>query len=179
MTSEINIGGKNFIKFIDEAEIAGIVKTMAADISDLCRQDNPLFLCLLKGSFMFTADLLRALPMEADVEFVRVSSYVGMQTTGKFREWEWDSDNVKGRNVIIIEDIVDTGLTLRYIYNRLQELEVESIRIATLLLKPSAYKWDQELDFVGKEIEDKFVIGYGLDWDEVGRGLPCIYQLDE
>lgn len=174
---EITLHNKTFELFISEKEIEKIVDDIASKINTSGIK-NPLFIAVLNGSFLFAADMMKKITIpNSEISFIKLSSYEGTQTTGKVDEIIGLSQNVKGRNVIILEDIVDTGNTLEKIVELFNEKEVQSLKIATLLYKPEAYTKEIPIDFIGKYIPNKFVVGYGLDYDEIGRNLPNIYKL--
>ena len=176
---EITLHNKKFEVFISETEIAAIVHSMANNINDL-RIKDPLFISVLNGSFMFSSDIMKKITLpNTEISFVKLSSYSGTQTTGKVNELIGLGKDIKNRNVIILEDIIDTGITVEKIMSLLEKEEVLDIKVATLLFKPDAYTKDIHIDFIGKSIANDFVVGYGLDYDEIGRNLPHIYKLKE
>ena len=139
---------------------------------------NPLFIAILNGSFLFAADIIRKITIpNSEISFIKLTSYSGTNTTGKVKQLLGINGNISGRNIIILEDIIDTGVTLEKIIYLLQKENVANIKVATLLFKPNAYKKDIKIDFIGKSIPNDFVVGYGLDYDEIGRNLPHIYKL--
>ena len=132
----------------------------------------------MNGAFLFAADVMRKITISnAEISFIKLSSYEGTETTGKVDELIGVSDDISGRNIIVLEDIIDTGITLEKIISLLKKEEVADIKVATLLFKPDAYTKDIHIDFIGKSIPNDFVVGYGLDFDEIGRNLPHIYKL--
>lgn len=174
---EVTLHNKTFELFISDKEIEKIVDDIASTINTSGIK-NPLFIAVLNGSFLFAADMMKKITISnSEISFIKLSSYEGTQTTGKVDEIIGLSQNVKGRNIIILEDIVDTGNTLEKIVELFNDKEVQSLKIATLLYKPEAYTKEISIDFIGKNIPNKFVIGYGLDYDEIGRNLPHIYKL--
>ncbi len=164
---------------ISEAEIQERVKEMGAELTNRYLDKNPLFVGVLNGAFIFTADLMRACHLACEVDFVRLSSYAGLQSTGKINFVMELKTAIQNRHLIIVEDIIDTGKTLHFFIEELKKQEPASIAVATLLLKPEALEYPLDIDFLGFEIPNKFVIGYGLDYDEQGRHLNAIYQLVE
>jgi hypoxanthine phosphoribosyltransferase len=179
MNKEIDIKDKIFKIFISEDEISSIVHSMANQINNSGVED-PLFIAVLNGSFLFAADIMRKINIpNCEISFIKLSSYLGTETTGEVNELIGLGKNIRNRNVVILEDIIDTGITLEKIMSLLEKEEVADIKVATLLFKPEAYKKDIEIDFIGKSIPNDFVVGYGLDYDEIGRNLPHIYKLKE
>ena len=179
MNNKINIKDKTFEVSISDTEIATIVKTIANNIN-ATKIENPLFIAVMNGAFLFAADVMRNITIpNAEISFIKLASYSGTKTTGEVSELIGISQNIKGRNVIIIEDIIDSGITLEKIITLLKNEEVSDIKVATLLFKPKAYTKEINIDFIGKSIANHFVVGYGLDYDEIGRNLPHIYKLKE
>jgi hypoxanthine phosphoribosyltransferase len=175
----ITLHNKIFEVFIAETEIAAIVHSMANQINN-SEIKNPLFIAVLNGSFLFAADIMRKINItNCEISFIKLSSYLGTESTGEVNELIGLGKNIRNRNVVILEDIIDTGVTLEKIISLLEKEEVADIKVATLLFKPEAYKKEIEIDFIGKSIPNDFVVGYGLDYDEIGRNLPHIYKLKE
>ena len=167
---------KTFETFLEQEDIQNIVSQVAKEM-DILKSENPLFIIVLKGSFLFASDLLKALSFDAEITFMQIKSYEGTQSSGEIKDIMGMPMNLKDRTIVIIEDIVDTGNTLEYLYNRLSKENPSKIHIASLLLKPDVYSKEIPIDFVGKEIPNHFVVGYGLDYEELGRTLPQIYKL--
>ena len=141
---------------------------------------DPLFIAVLNGSFLFAADVMRKITIpNAEISFIKLSSYSGTKTTGEVNELIGINEDIKARNVIILEDIIDTGITLNKIISLLKKEDVADVKIATLLFKPDSYTKNIHIDFIGKSIPNDFVVGYGLDYDEIGRNLPHIYKLKD
>jgi len=175
----ITLHNKTFEIFIPETEISAIVHTIANQINNSEVKD-PIFIAVLNGSFLFAADIMRKINIpNCEISFIKVSSYLGTESTGQVNELIGLGKNIRNRNVVILEDIIDTGITLEKIMSLLEKEEVADIKVATLLFKPEAYKKEIEIDFIGKSIPNDFVVGYGLDYDEIGRNLPHIYKLKE
>ncbi len=175
----IKLHNKEFEVFITESEIAAIIHLMAKNINE-SRIKDPLFIAILNGSFLFAGDIMRKITIpNSEISFIKLSSYSGTETTGQVHELIGIGDNISGRNIVILEDIIDTGITLEKIVSLLKKENVADIKIATLLFKPDAYTKDINIDFIGKSIPNNFVVGYGLDYDEIGRNLPHIYKLKE
>ncbi|MBQ4036017.1 MAG: hypoxanthine phosphoribosyltransferase [Paludibacteraceae bacterium] len=176
--ADVVVKDKVFTEFISKNEMNTVVTSLAKKVEEQFKDKNPIFIVMLNGAFVFASDFLRALEQPYETLFVRYSSYSGMQTTGNVVT-SAIPDVVKGRNVVILEDIVDSGLTMEVFKKNLTRMQPESITLVALLSKPSARKVDVKIDYIGKEIEDKFVVGYGLDYDGFGRNLPAIYVLKE
>lgn len=168
--------GLEFVPYLTRDQIAQQVQRVANEICRDCPSENPLFLCVLNGAFMFAADLFRACQLaHAEITFIRFKSYEGTSSTGKVREIMGLSEDIEGRDVIIIEDIVDTGVTAFQLRQMLQEHKPNSVKMATLLFKPGSLKLGNPPEYVGFEIPSKFIIGYGLDLDGEARNLSDIY----
>ena len=177
MKNEVYIKKKKFEVFIKDNEIANIVQEIANKLNKV-KIKNPLFIAILNGSFLFAADIIRKITIpNSEISFIKLSSYSGTNTTGKVQKLLGINGNISGRNIVILEDIIDTGITLEKIMNLLQKENVANIKVATLLFKPDAYKKDIKINFIGKSIPNDFVVGYGLDYDEIGRNLPHIYKI--
>jgi hypoxanthine phosphoribosyltransferase len=175
----VTLHNKKFEVFIPETEIAAIVHSMANAINNTGMKD-PLFIAVMNGAFLFAADIMRKITIPgSEISFIKLSSYSGTETTGKVNQLIGINDDISGRNIIILEDIVDTGITLEKIISLLKKENVGNIKIATLLFKPKAYTKDISIDYIGKSIANDFVVGYGLDYDEIGRNLPHIYKLKD
>jgi hypoxanthine phosphoribosyltransferase len=162
---------------ISKQEINQQVSVLADKISKDYKGQDPLFIIILNGSFIFAADLLRALTIPAEMSFVKLSSYSGMQSSDSVLTDIGLKENPEGRHIVIVEDIVDTGKTLFSFLPELQKHRPASIKIAALLCKPEALTCDIKADYVCFEIPNKFVVGYGLDYNGMGRNLPDIYEL--
>lgn len=175
----IQLNNKSFQKYISSEEIAKICEEIANKINADYIGKRPLFLAVLNGSFIFAADLFRKINLQSDISFVKIASYTGTNSTGKVNNLIGINETIEGRDVIIIEDIVDTGNTLHYLLELLKEKKANTVKIATLLYKPNAYKWDYPVQYIGKSIPNAFVVGYGLDFDGYGRNLNSIYILNE
>ncbi len=173
--NSIQVLDRHFVPFISAEEIANRIRQIGHEINLAYQDKNPLFIGILNGSFIFAADLYREMEMPCEITFMRVSSYAGTSSTGKVRELLGLGNSVKGRHLIVIEDIVDTGLTLNFILQELQKQEPASIATATLLFKPLALQVNIKPDFCGFETEPRFLLGYGLDYDGYGRNLKGIY----
>ena len=175
----ITLHNKKFEVFIAETEISAIVHSMANQINNSGVKD-PLFIAVMNGAFLFAADVMREITiLNSEISFIKLSSYSGTESTGKVNELVGISDDISGRNIVILEDIIDTGITLEKVITLLEKKNVANIEIATLLFKPDSYTKDIHIDYIGKEIPNNFVVGYGLDYDEIGRNLPHIYKLKD
>lgn len=175
----IQIKDSYFETFISEIEIQSKVQTIANSINETYANQSVTFVAVLNGAFMFASDLLKKITIDCEITFVKVSSYKGTSTTGRVDELIGLNTNLEGRNVIILEDIVDTGITMDKIHKLIDLQQPKSLKICTLLYKPEAHKGKYIPDFVGFTIPNAFVVGYGLDYDEVGRNLGAIYQIKE
>jgi hypoxanthine phosphoribosyltransferase len=173
----ITLHDKKFVPFISEQEINAVISEMATKISADFTGKNPLFVAVLNGSFMFTSDLMKKITIDCELSFVKLASYNGASSTGVVNELIGLTDNLNGRHVVVLEDIVDTGRTLEYLLDVLKIHELASLSIATLLLKPDVFDKKYKIRYVGKNIPNKFVVGFGLDYNELGRNLKEIYQL--
>ena len=171
------IHDQQFDIFIPSGEIQKRVREIAHQINHDYKDKNPLFLSILNGAFIFTADLFREITIPAEVSFIKLKSYRKMETSGKVKELLGLENNIFDRNIIIIEDIVDTGKTLHHVLEEFKELGTRSISILTLLHKPEAARVKLDLSYVGFEIPNDFVVGYGLDYDGYGRNLKDIYKV--
>ncbi|WP_315037536.1 adenylate kinase [Capnocytophaga sputigena] len=174
----IKINDKTFEPYVSAKELNQIAERMASEVYQDLQESRPIFIAVLNGSFMFAADFLRHYKGECEISFVKMASYQGTQSTGKIHQLIGLSTPVEGRDVVILEDIIDTGNTLEEIYRLFENQKVKSFRIATLFFKPDAYKKDLKIDYVGKPIPNRFIVGYGLDFDEIARNLPQVYQLN-
>lgn len=173
--SIIKVHDRNFEPFITahaiDARVTEIAKHITAEYAD----KNPLFLAVLNGAFVLAADLFRKVSFQSEISFAKVASYSGTQSTESVKELIGFTEKIKGRHIIIIEDIIDTGLSMQHILAQVNKQEPASVKVMTLLFKPKALKVSIQPDYIGFEIEPKFVLGYGLDYDGLGRNLPDIY----
>lgn len=175
--ADVQVHDKVFTPFITADRIQTRVAELGAVIDRDYAGKKPLLIGVLNGSVIFMADLLRHVQTACEIGFIRVSSYHGTESSGKVRSLMGLSDDISGRDVIIVEDIIDTGDTAVYLIDELRKRNPASLRFATILFKPSALRQDVKPDYVGFEIPPAFVVGYGLDYDGLGRNLPDIYQL--
>lgn len=180
MENQITVDGLTFVPFITQDKIQEQVRRVAGEIRADLQGRAPLFICVLNGAFIFAADLIRECGInDAHITFVRYKSYEGTNSTGKVKEVRGLTEDIAGRDVVIIEDIVDTGLTASMMVNDLRKRNPRSIRFATLLHKPVSSKTGFKPDYVAFEIDPKFIIGYGLDLDGKVRNLKDIYVIKE
>lgn len=177
MKNEITAHNLAFVPFIESQQIAERVHELGSQIMADLHGERPLIIGVLNGAFVFTADLVRACGLECEVEFVKLKSYDGTASSGQIQTVFGLNLPVEGRHVIVVEDIVDTGRTLDFFLSNLRSKKPASVRLAALLLKPSALQFPIKIDYLGFEIPEKFVVGYGLDYDGLCRNLPDIYQL--
>ena len=178
--SKVKIHDKTFKPFLSNEFIEKSIEELTARInSDMKDVEKPLFVSVLNGSFMFTASLMQKLDFQAEVTFIRVSSYSGTGSTGKIDQVMALNKDLNGRNIVIVEDIVDTGHTISWLYDTAKKAGAASIKICTLLLKPDAYNGDIVIDYAAIEIPNDFIVGYGLDYNELGRNYKDIYVLDQ
>jgi hypoxanthine phosphoribosyltransferase len=173
----IKVHDKNFETYLAEETILQRVKEMSETISRDYAGRRPLFIAILNGSFMFASDLFKHLSIDAEICFIKLASYKGMRSSGKVVTTIGLEEDIFGKDVIIIEDIVDTGKTLHKFLPKLIHQQPKSLKIAALLHKPEATEYPLTLDYIGFSIPNKFVVGYGLDYDGLGRNLKEIYQL--
>ncbi len=176
---EITIKDKSFKLFISEENLQEAIQKVAAKINEDYKNTTPIFLGVLNGSFMFFGELLKSIDLDCNVSFVKMESYEGTSSTGEVNELIGLTENIVGRDIILVEDIVDTGNTLEKLHQILLNKNPKSIKIATLLYKPDAYKKIHPIDYYGLAIPNAFVVGYGLDYDGLGRNLNSIYVLKE
>jgi len=177
MSELITLKDKQFKPYILECDILEAVKKMADVINVELKNDLPLFLVVLNGAFMFASDLLKEITIPCEVSFIKVASYDGVGSSGTVNELIGLNENLKGRTVVIVEDIIDTGLTITRIAEILYLKEVKQIKVATALLKPGSYKKDLKINYVAHKIKNEFVVGYGLDYLGYGRNLKELYIL--
>ncbi len=177
--SIVKVKDKTFKTFIPEEKILQRVKEVADKINKDMAGKNPLFLAVLNGSFVFAADLMRYITIPCEISFVKLASYQGTVSTGKIKEVIGINEELEGRTVIILEDIVDTGFTMKRMLETLGTRNPESLHICTLLLKPGKLQIPLNIEYAAMEIPNDFIVGYGLDYDQQGRNLRDIYTLVE
>jgi hypoxanthine phosphoribosyltransferase len=175
----IKVHDKTFDIYLPEAQIQEKIKALAEQINKDYAGKKPLFVAILNGSFMFAADLFKYVTIDAEICFIKLASYKGMKSSGNVVTAIGLDEDIFGREIIIVEDIVDTGKTLTEFLPQLMHQQPASLKIAALLHKPEAIKYPLEIDYIGFTIPNKFVVGYGLDYDGLGRNLKEIYQLVE
>ena len=175
----ITIHDKTFTPFISQETIENRIAELATQINSDYEGRKPVFLVVLNGAFLFASELVKNIPLSCEITFIRLSSYSQTESTGKVRQIIGLEEKLTDRDVIIIEDIVDTGLTMHQLLLQIQDLGPSSIAIATLLHKPEAMKKPVDLRYVGFQIPNRFVVGYGLDYDGLGRNLDALYVLPE
>lgn len=178
--SSIKVHDKTFVPYLKDEELQELVKKVSLEIHEDYKDKTPIFIGVLNGVFMFFSDLLKHYPGACEVAFLQVQSYSGTESTGIVYKKMDLTKEVKGRDIILVEDIIDTGNTIASLYDYFKTTHrPKSLKIATLLLKPEVYNKAVPVDYVGKNIPDKFVLGYGLDYDELGRNLKDLYHLEE
>ena len=175
----IKLHDKTFDTYLSEIEIQEKIQQIAGLINKDYSSKRPLFIAILNGSFMFAADLFKHITIDAEICFIKLASYKGMKSTGNIITAIGLDQDLYDRDVVIVEDIVDTGKTLNEFLPKLQHQQPKSLKIAALLHKPEATQYPLTLDYIGFSIPNKFVVGYGLDYDGLGRNLKEIYQLSE
>ena len=176
--NRIRLKDKEFELFIPEIKIVEAIRNMADRIKEDIKGTDPLFVGVLNGAFMFTSELMKELNGPYQLTFARYSSYRGTSSTGSINEIMPIQVPVKGRVVVLMEDIIDTGFTMEYVMNKLREDGAADVKLATMLFKPDALKCKLVPDYVGLSIPNDFIVGYGLDYDELGRQYKDIYVLD-
>lgn len=178
MTRKVTILDKTFVTSIPEEEILKRVKSVAERINKDFEGKTPIFLAVLNGAFMFAADLMREITIPCEISFVKLASYQGTTSTGTIKEVMGINEDLSGRHVIILEDIVDTGLTMKRMIESLGTRNPASVSTCTMLLKPDKLQEDIQVDYAAIEIPNDFIVGYGLDYDQQGRNLRDIYTLE-
>ena len=175
--NRITVKDKTFEVSMTEAQIKARVKELAQEISRDMEGKNPLLLPVLNGAFIFAADLMREMTIPCEVSFVKLASYQGTTSTGTIHEVLGINENLAGRHIIIVEDIVESGLTIKRMVEQLGTRGPASVSICTLFFKPERLKEDLHLDYVAFKIPNDFILGYGLDYDQQARGLKDLYTL--
>jgi hypoxanthine phosphoribosyltransferase len=177
MKETIKVKDKLFEPMVREEEIMAAVDDIARRINSDYSGKEPVFLCVLNGSFIFAADLLRKISLPCRVSFIKYASYSGTQSTQHIRNLIGLNENLKGQDVIIVEDIIDTGLTISHLLNDLAAKDLSSLRVAAFCFKKDAFRADFRIDYLGMEVPNEFIVGYGLDYDGYGRNQRGIYKL--
>lgn len=179
-TKTVMCRGERFRLFLSEAKIQERIREIGVQINADYADKKPILIGVLNGAFMFLSDLMKVINVECEVDFIKLSSYGASKiSSGRVYELKSIDADLEGRDVIVVEDIVDTGLSMNYMLERLYEYSPASVKTATLLHKYDATRVDVQLDYVGFRVENLFVLGYGLDYGQLGRNLPEIYILDE
>jgi len=176
----VTIIDRDFELFIPYEKIRSVVEEMAEKMNDDFKDKNPLFICILNGSFMFAAEIFKRISLlDAEISFIKLASYSGTNTTGTVKELIGLNEDLTGRVVVVLEDIVDSGITIAKTIEQIKAKNPAEIKIATLLLKPDALQTEIQLDYIGIEIPNDFIVGYGLDYNGRGRNLIDIYKVIE
>lgn len=175
----ITVHDKTFVPFIESADLQQRISSLAKQLNEDYQGRTPLFIVVLKGAFLFAAELFKHITIPCEITFVRLSSYQSMESAGRVKQIIGLEESVQDRHVVIVEDIVDTGLTMAQLTTQLRGQGAQSVEIATLLYKPKALREDIEMRYVGFEIENRFVVGFGLDYEEQGRNLDRVYVVSE
>ncbi len=173
----IQLHDKSFVPFISSEEIDFAIANMAKQMDDDFFDEIPVFVGILNGSFMVLSDLMKHYRGMCEVSFMKLSSYEGTESTNTVKQLIGSNENLEGRTVVIVEDIVDTGNTIEELKAIFKDKKVKHLKIATLFFKPEAYKKDIKIDYIGIRIPNKFIVGFGLDYDGLGRNLADVYQL--
>ena len=177
MSENVTLLDKTFVKYISSADIDAAVARVAAEIMLEYRYDDPILLVTRNGAIVFAVDLMKQLDFPCRISCVKISSYSGTESTGTINSLIGLNEDIRGKRILILEDIVDTGRTYVHLHQMLTEAGAKDVRIATMTMKPDAYKADLPVHYVGFNIPNKFVVGRGLDYDGYGRNLPDIYQV--
>lgn len=175
----IQLHDKTFVPFISAQEIDAAIQRLAQQVEADFGQETPVFIGVLNGSFMVVSDFMKHYKKPCELSFIKMASYQGTTTSEVVKQLIGLNQDLTGRSVVIIEDIVDTGHTLVELVDLFQKQNVKVLKIATLFFKPEAYKKEIKIDYTGISIPNKFIVGFGLDYDELGRNLPEVYQLNE
>lgn len=175
--ARIKILDKEFETSIPEEKILAAIDAVADKINKELDGKDPLFVCVLNGAFMFASDLMKRVTIPCEISFVKVASYSGTSTTGSVKQLIGFNENVKGRTVVLIEDIVDTGITIAGLVKQVEEMGAAEVHIATMLFKPQSCRADVKPRYIGMDIPNAFIVGYGLDYDGFGRNLRDIYEI--
>ncbi len=178
MQKTVKLLDREFRISIPANEIDAAIAKMAEKMNKDLAGKNPLFICILNGSFMFASDLMKLITVEnSEITFMRLSSYEGVKTTGNVKKLMGFTEDLKDRTVVLLEDIVDTGITISNTLEQIKDYQAKEVLVATMLFKPKALKRDVKLHYVGIEIPNDFIVGRGLDYDGIGRNLPDVYTV--
>ncbi len=177
--NNIKVLDKEFEPYISRVEIESAIDRICRQINKDMYDKNPLFLVMLNGAFMFASELLKKLDIDCETSFVKYSTYSGTKSNYEVKELIGLNNSLQGRNIVVIEDIIDSGFTMKCLLQKLEEMGAASIRIATMLFKPESFKFDYKIDYIGMNIGNEFIVGYGLDYNEHGRHYPSIYKIVE
>jgi len=173
----VKILDKEFELFIPEEKIYKAIDELASQIKKDMAEEDPIFLGILNGVFLFAADLMKRIDFPCTISFLKLASYQGTSSTGKIKRLIGLNEDIKNRTVVVLEDIVDTGFTIQHIKKQLIGYEPKEIKIATLFFKPDAFRTNDEIHYIGMKIPNEFIVGYGLDYDGYGRNLRNVYKL--
>lgn len=173
----IRVKDKEFKLSITADEINATIEKLAGRLNHDLKDKNPLFLVVLNGAFIFAADIYRKIDIPSEITFVKLASYSGTSSTYEVKELIGLNEKLKGRTVVILEDIVDTGTTIQHLMNKLIYMGVDEVKLVSLLFKPSAFREGFRIDYLGLEIPNEFILGYGLDYDGYGRNYADIYTI--
>lgn len=175
----IKVVDKEFGLYIKQEEVEAVIKRLATEISNDYKDKNPIFLIMLNGAFMFASQLLKEIDGDCETSFVKYSTYSGDESTCEVKELIGLNSDLTGRDIIILEDIIDTGFTMNCLIQKLHSMNVASVKIATMLFKPNKFQFDYKIDYIGMNIDNEFIVGYGLDYKEHGRNYASIYKVIE
>jgi hypoxanthine phosphoribosyltransferase len=173
----IKIKDLEFIPYVTHSDILERIRELAININDDYQNKNPLFIAVLNGSFMFASDLMKRVDVRSELTFIKVSSYEGTESTGSIKEMIGIGQSITDRHIVIIEDIVDTGHTINHLLNEMSKMDPASIEVVTLFSKPESHQTKLYIKYTGFDIPNKFIVGYGLDYDGYGRNYQDVYQL--
>lgn len=177
--NKIKVLDKKFVSYIPQKVIEDAIQKIANQINVDMKDKNPLFLVMLNGAFMFAAQLFKNLTIDCETSFVKYSTYSGTQCNNEVKELIGLDASVKNRNIVIVEDIIDTGFTMNSCLKKLEGMGAASIKLAVMLFKPNTFKFNYKIDYIGMNIGNEFIVGYGLDYNEHGRNYSSIYKLVE
>lgn len=173
----IKLKDKIFKPYMCKEEIEQIINDLAVKLKEEYKDKDPLFIAILNGSFIFAADLMKQLDFPCRISFIKVCSYEGICTSNNIKQLIGLKENLENENIVILEDIIDTGITIEGIINTINMQKPASVKVCTFLFKPESFIKSYKIDFIGKSIPNDFVVGYGLDYDGYGRNIPSIYQI--